>query len=104
MHWVFSFGDGWDYCFVDEMVPSGQHHIRLGELVVSDKPLSHFIRPMSIDSFKSLLHEMLQGPDLQTSNLDASLRSNLDQFYNGVRTALELQGNQLLVALLNGKL
>ena len=104
MHWVFSFGDGWDYCFVDEMVPSGQHHIRLGELVVSDKPLSHFIRPMSIDSFKSLLHEMLQGPDLQTSNLDASLRSNLDQFYHGVRTALELQGNQLLVALLNGKL
>ena len=86
------------------MVPNGQHHIQLGELVVSDKPLSHFIRSISIDSFKSLLHEMLQGPDLQTSNLDASLRSNLDQFYNGVRTALELQGNQLLVALLNGKL
>jgi hypothetical protein len=23
MHWVFPFGDGWDYCFVDEVLHSG---------------------------------------------------------------------------------
>ena len=107
MHWVFSFGDGWDYCFVDEVVPSGaadQHRIPLSNFVVSsaDKSLSHFIRKMSIDSFKSFLLEML-GPGLQTQ-LDAILRNSLSQFYHGVRTALELPGNQLLVGLLSGKL
>ena len=105
MHWVFSFGDGWDYCFVDEVVPSGsadQHHISLIELVLSpaEKPLSAFIRKMSIDSFKSLLLEML-GPVLQTAL--SSLRSSLGQFFHGVRTALGLHNNQMLVGLLNGK-
>jgi hypothetical protein len=105
IHWVFSFGDSWDYCFVDEVVHSGpadQHKISLRELVQSpsDQPLSRFIEKMSIDSFKSLLLEML-GPVLQTSL--ASLRLSLGQFYSGVRTALGLQGNQLLIELLKGE-
>ncbi|EFX63995.1 hypothetical protein DAPPUDRAFT_114810 [Daphnia pulex] len=49
---------------------------------------------MSIDSFKSLLPEML-GPVLQASLV--SLRLSLGQFYSGVRTALGLQSNQLLI-------
>jgi hypothetical protein len=47
-----------------------------------------------------LLLEML-GPVLQTSL--ASLRLSLGQFYSGVRTALGLQGNQLLIELLKGE-
>jgi hypothetical protein len=105
MHWVFSFGDGWDYCFVDEVVHSGtadQHQIPLRELVQSpaDQPVSSFIEKMSNESFKSLLLEML-GPVLQTSL--ASLRSSLGQFYSGVRTALGLLGNGRLIELLKGK-
>jgi hypothetical protein len=105
MHWVFSFGDGWDYCFVDEVVHSGtadQHQIPLRELVQSpaDQPVSCFIEKMSNESFKSLLLEML-GPVLQTSL--ASLRSSLGQFYSGVRTALGLPGNGRLIELLKGK-
>ena len=103
LHWVFSFGDSWDYCFVDEVVHSGpadQHQIPLRKLVQSpDRPLSNFIEKMSIDSFKPLLLEML-GPVLQTSL--ASLRLSLGQFYSGVRTALGLQDNQVLIKLLKG--
>jgi hypothetical protein len=105
MHWVFSFGDSWDYCFIDEIVHSGpadQHQTPLKELVQSpaDQPLSCFIEKMSVDSFKSLLLELL-GPVLQTSL--ASLRLSLGKFYSGVRTALGLQDNQLLIQLLKGK-
>ena len=104
MHWAFSFGDGWDYVFVDEVVPGGpadRHYISLDEFVLSSghNCLSRFINAMSIDSFKSLLLEML-GPVLQTS-LD-SLNFNLGQFYSGVRTALGLREN-LLIELLRGK-
>jgi hypothetical protein len=105
MHWVFSFGDGWDYCFVDEVVQSGladQHQIPLRKLVQSpvDQPLSNVIENMPSESFKSLLLEML-GPVLQTSL--ASLRSSLGQFYSGVRTALALPDNEILIKLLKGK-
>ncbi|XP_057375006.1 uncharacterized protein LOC130695963 [Daphnia carinata] len=102
MHWVFSFGDGWDYCFVDEVVRGGQldhHRIPLGEFVksASDQTLSGFIEKMSTGSFKSLLLEML-GPVLQTSL--ATLRASLGQFYSGVRIALGLPNNQTLIKLM----
>ncbi|KAI9554203.1 hypothetical protein GHT06_019475 [Daphnia sinensis] len=102
MHWVFSFGDGWDYCFVDEVVRGGQldhHRIPLGEFVKSpsDQTLSSFIEKMSNESFKSLLLEML-GPVLQTSL--ATLRASLGQFYSGVRIALGLPNNQTLIKLM----
>uniref|UniRef100_A0A0P4YE06 AAA+ ATPase domain-containing protein n=2 Tax=Daphnia magna TaxID=35525 RepID=A0A0P4YE06_9CRUS len=102
MHWVFSFGDCWDYCFVDEVVPGGQldhHRISLGEFVKSpsDQTLSSFIVEMSTESFKSLLLEML-GPVLQTSL--ATLRASLGQFYSGVRIALGLPNNKTLIKLM----
>lgn len=103
VNWVFSFGDEWDYCFVDEVVPAKQHQIiSLNELVSShtdgtEKDLSTFIRNMSVESFKFLLLEML-GPILQTCL--ASLRSNLAQFFIGVRTALGTR--QELIKLLQG--
>jgi hypothetical protein len=91
MQWVFSFGDDWDYLFVDEVVRTliDQHQIALKEFLQypTDKPLSQFIEKMSIESFKSLLLEML-GPDLHT-NL-ACLHSFLGDFYSGMRTALRL--------------
>jgi hypothetical protein len=102
---VFSFGDDWDYLFVDEVVRAlvDQHQLALKELVQSptDQPVSGLIEKMSVDSFKSLLFEML-GPDLQT-NL-ACLHSCLGQFYTGMRTALGLPDNLRLVKLLKGKL
>ena len=107
MHWIFSFGDGWEYVFVDEIVPSAQmgdyNRISLVEFVHSppDTQISEFIRSMSNDWFKSLLLEML-GPCLQTSL--SNLRSSLGPFYSGVRTALGLQENDHLIQLLKGKL
>ena len=107
MHWIFSFGDGWEYAFVDEIVPvaqMGDHdRISLGEFVHSspDTQISEFIRPMPNDWFKSLLLEML-GPCLQTSL--SNLHSSLGPFYSGVRTALGLPGNDRLIQLLKGKL
>ncbi|KAI9554792.1 hypothetical protein GHT06_020069 [Daphnia sinensis] len=102
MHWVFSFGDGWDYCFVDEVVPNGpldQHQIPLGQLIQShaEQPLSFFIKTMTIELFKSLLLDVL-GPTLQTSL--ASLRSSLGKVYAGIRTALALPNNQILLQLM----
>ena len=100
MHWVFSFGDGWDYSFVDEIVPNGTINIPLNELVKSpaEQPISAFVQEMTMESFKSLLLEML-GPVLQTSL--AWLRSSyLGQFYSGVRIALGLPGS--LIVLLKG--
>jgi hypothetical protein len=105
LHWVFSFGDDWDYFFVDEIVRglANQHQIALKELVQSptDIPISSFIEKMSIESFKSLLFEML-GPNLQTNLV--CLHSFLGQFYSGIRTALGLPDNQRLITLLKGKL
>jgi hypothetical protein len=105
LHWVFPFGDDWDYFFVDEIVRglANQHQIALKEFVQSptDTPLSSFIEKMSIESFKSLLFEML-GPNLQTNLL--CLHSFLGQFYNGIRTVLGLPDNQRLITLLKGKL
>jgi hypothetical protein len=101
MHWVFSFGDGWDYCSVDEVLHSGpanQYRIPLRELIQSPG-LSSCIENVPNESFKSLLLEML-GPDLQTRL--ASLRSFLGKFYGGMRTALGLPGNEHLLELLKG--
>lgn len=105
MHWVFSFGDGWEYVFVDEVVPGGssdQHQIPLGQLVLSPEgqTFSAFIDQFPLESFKSFLLEML-GPVLQTSL--TSLRSNLGQFFTGVRSALGLQEDTKLIGLLKGK-
>ena len=109
MHWVFSFGDGWTYGFVDEIMSSATGRINssrqrfpLQELVLpsDNRPMSDFIRSLTDDSFKSLLLEML-GPSLH-SRL-TSLRSCLGQFFSGVRTALGLADNQRLIQLLKGK-
>ena len=107
MHWIFSFGDGWENAFVDEIVPEkqmGDHNrIPLGDFVhsPSDMQISEFIRPMPNDWFKSLLLEML-GPCLQASL--SNLRSSLGSFYSGMRTALSLPGNDRLIQLLKGNL
>ena len=102
MRWVFSFGDGWEYCFVDEILPVSQiveHRIPLKVLVDSttQRTMVGFVRALSGDSFKSLLLEML-GPNMQESL--ANLRASLGQFYGGVRTALSLDGNAELIQLL----
>ncbi len=44
LNWVYLFEDGWDYCFVNEVViPANKHNISLKELVQSNKPVSEFI-------------------------------------------------------------
>ena len=107
MHWIFSFGDGWDYVFVDEIIPAAQmgdhNRIPLGDFVHSptDTRISDFIRPMPNDWFKSLLLEML-GPCLQASL--SNLRSSLGSFYSGVRTALGLPNNDRVIQLLKGQI
>ena len=104
MRWVYSFGDGWDYVFVDEIISVdqvGQQRVSLKELAhsLSDRAMSDFISPMNEETFRSLLLEML-GPSLQTSL--SHLRSSLGQFYSGVRGALGLPDNQQLVLILKG--
>jgi len=109
MRWVFSFGDGWDYAFVDELVPidqsfpAGQRRLPLSELVNSpvDRSIAEFIEPMTEEAFRSLLLEML-GPNLQTSL--SHLRSSLGPFYSGVRGALGLPDNHRLIRILKGNL
>ena len=102
MNWVFSFGDGWEYCFVDEILPLSQiveHRIPLKVMVDSttQRSMGGFVQALSEDSFRSLLLEML-GPNLQESL--ANLRASLGQFYGGVRAALSLDGNAELIQLL----
>ncbi len=107
MRWVFSFGDGWDYAFVDEIGSvgparsTGQQCVSLKEFTysISDHNVSDFIRPMSKEAFRSLILEML-GPCIQTSL--SHLRSRLGQFYCGVRKALGFPDNERLVEILKG--
>ncbi len=107
MRWVFSFGDGWDYVFVDELVPiyrscaAGHLRLPLKELINSpiDRSMADFIEPMTEEAFRSLLLEML-GPNLQTSL--SHLRSSLGPFYSGVRGALDLSDYQRLTRILKG--
>ena len=99
MHWTFSFGDDWEYCFADEVVSMRKHCLPLSKLVVDDM-MYVLIKAMPTESFKLMLLEML-GPILQTS-LNASLHSNLGQFFSGVRTALQIPNNELLINILKG--
>ena len=102
LHWVFSFGDGWEYLFVDEISPSsqvGSLRLPLSELVrpVVDRPISDIIGDMSNDIFKSLLLDCC-GPHMQGSLIN--LRSGLGAFYGDVRKALGLAGNEEVIQLL----
>ena len=102
MNWVFSFGDGWEYCFVDDILPLShivEYRIPLKVMVDSttQRSMGGFVQALSEDSFRSLLLEML-GPNLQESL--ANLRASLGQFYGGVRAALSLDGNAELIQLL----
>jgi len=107
MSWRFEFGDGWDYAFVDELVPIdrscpvGHRRFSLTELVNSsaDRSMAEFISSMTEEAFTSLLLEML-GPNLQASL--SHLRSSLGPFYSGVRGALGLPDNQRLIRILKG--
>ena len=99
MHWVLSFGDGWEYCFVDDIAPVSsldQMRIPLSYLT-TDRTVADFIHPLSQEPFKLLLLQML-GPVLQMSL--SNLGSSLGQFYGGVRTALSLADNTDLIQLL----
>ncbi len=108
MRWAFSFGDGWDYAFVDEVVTVDQarsvchQRVSLKELThsLSDRKVSDFIKPMNKEAFRSLILEML-GPSLQTSL--SHLRSSLGQFYSGVKKALWISDNERLIQILKGK-
>lgn len=108
MQWVYSFGDGWDYIFVDEIISvdqarssAGQQRVSLKELVYSPvhRTTSDFIRLMSEETFKHLLLEML-GPSLQSSL--SQLQSSLGNFFSGVRGALVLPNNNRLIQVLKG--
>ncbi len=110
MQWVYSFGDGWDYLFVDEIVSidqarssAGHQRVSLKELVYSPvhRTMSDFIRLMNEETFKHLLLEML-GPSLQTRL--SQLQSSLSHFYSGVRGALVLPDNHRLILVLKGNI
>lgn len=102
--WVFSFGDGWEYVFVDELAAQPGHtRLPLKALVEipGDRPLTDFVRDMTLDRFRDLLLEML-GPVLQTclENLGAKMGA----FFGGVRKALQLPQAEKIIQLLKGKL
>ena len=107
MRWVYSFGDGWDYAFVDELEPvdqsfsSGHQRLSLSELVNSpvDCSMADFISSMTEEEFKSLLFELL-GPILQTCLFH--LGSSLGRFFTAIRGALGLPGSERLVKILKG--
>ena len=103
-NWVFSFGDGWEYCFIDEIASQQvDNRIPLKVFVGSSghddgrRAMASFVRDMSDEFFKSLLLEML-GPNMHNSL--SNLRSGLGHFYSGVRGAVGLADNSDLVQLL----
>lgn len=107
MRWAYSFGDGWDYAFVDELgsidqsCSSGHRRLSLSELVNSpaDCSMADFVCLMKEEEFRSLLLEML-GPILQTCLFH--LGSSLGRFFTSIRGALGLAGSERMVKILKG--